>query len=255
MRIEGKRYRDEWLPNFYPSREIAADRWLRISRTGKTVILSTADDRQISEIFMDASLYERLERTGHIVTPANATRIFEELRLWQLPYYAGPQLHIVVPTARCNLACTYCHMNPQPMEASRHEFDMTPETARAVVEFAMNCPNPRISFEFQGGEPFLNFAAIRAAVEHAEAHNRTVGKEFAFSVVTNLMVARDEHLAFCRDHDIRVSYTVNGPHQIHDHYRRTGKGAGSFAGVMRRLRQTPTTLPRCGKCRSPLRHR
>jgi hypothetical protein len=78
MRVEGKRYRDEWLPNFYPSREIAADRWLRISRTGKTVVLSTAEDRQISEIFMDAPLYERLERTGHILTPANAARVFEE---------------------------------------------------------------------------------------------------------------------------------------------------------------------------------
>src|SRR5438552_6196069 len=94
MRIEGKRYRDEWLPNFYPSRELAPDRWLRISRTGKTVVLSAAEDRQISEIYMDAPLYERLERTGHILTPANATRVFQELKLWQLRYYAGPELHI-----------------------------------------------------------------------------------------------------------------------------------------------------------------
>jgi uncharacterized protein len=226
MRVEGKRYRDEWLPNFYPSREIAADRWLRISRTGKTVVLSTAEDHQISEIFMDAPLYERLERTGHILTPANAARVFEELKLWQLRYYAGPELHIVVTTARCNLACTYCHMNPQPAESSRDEFDMSLETARAVVEFAMSSPNSRI-----------NFASIRAVVEHAEALNRAAGKEMFFSVVTNLMMARDEHLAFCRDHEIRISFTVNGPQAIHDHYRRTGKGTGSFAGVMRRLRQ------------------
>jgi hypothetical protein len=65
-----------------------------------------------------------------------------------------PELHIVVTTARCNLACTYCHMNPQPAESSRDEFDMSLETARAVVEFAMSSPNSRISFEFQGGEPF-----------------------------------------------------------------------------------------------------
>src|SRR5439155_22146376 len=161
MRIEGRRYRDGWLPNFYPSRELAPHRWLRISRTGKTVVLSAAEDRQISEIYMDVPLYERLERTGHILTPANATRVFQELKLWQLRYYAGPELHIVVTTARCNLACTYCHMNPQPLESSADEFDMSPETARAVVEFAMSSPNSRVCFEFQGGEPFLNFAAIR----------------------------------------------------------------------------------------------
>src|SRR5262245_51065873 len=134
MRIEGKRYRDEWLPNFYPSRQIAADAWLRISRTGKTIVLSGAEDSQVCEIFMDVGLYDRLERTGHILTAANAARVFEELKLWQLRYYAGPELHIVVLTARCNLACTYCHMNPQPMDSSRDQFDMTAETARRVVE-------------------------------------------------------------------------------------------------------------------------
>ena len=243
MRVEGKRYRDEWLPNFYPSREIARDHWLRISRTGRTVVLSTAEDCQISEISMDDSLYEKLERTSHIITPNNSPRVFEELKLWQLRYYAGPELHMVVPTARCNLACTYCHMNPQPLDASRDKFDMNPETCRAVVEFALKSPNPRINFEFQGGEPFLNFAAIRAVVEHAEDLNRTVGKDLSFSAVTNLMIPTDEHLAFCRDHDIRVSYTVNGPQQIHDHYRQTAKGGKSFAGLMRRLRQVEKRFP------------
>ena len=92
MRVEGKRYRDEWLPNFYPSREIAPDRWLRISRTGRTVVLSTVEDRQVSEISMDESLYEKLERTSHIITPNNSSRVFEELKLWQMRYYAGPEL-------------------------------------------------------------------------------------------------------------------------------------------------------------------
>jgi uncharacterized protein len=37
--------------------------------------------------------------------------------------------------------------------------------------------------------------------------------------------------------------SVNGPQAIHDHYRRTGKGTGSFAGVMRRLRQVQARFP------------
>ena len=97
MRIEGKRYRDEWLPNFYPSREIGLDRWVRISRTGKTMVLSTADDRQISEIFMDASLYERLEGGGHIITPANTARVFEELKLWQSRHMRAPSSILLYP--------------------------------------------------------------------------------------------------------------------------------------------------------------
>src|SRR6059058_2036942 len=212
MRIEGKRYRDEWLPNFYRSRELAPDRWLRISRTGKTVVLSAAEDRQISEIYMDAPLYERLERTGHILIPANATRVFQELKLWQLRYYAGPELQIVVTTATCNLACTYCHMNPQPLESSADEFDMSPETARAVVEFAMSSPNSRGCFEFQGGEPFLNFAAIRAVVEHAEAINRAAGLkemiDFYFDEGFNgVGLIRLKPLGFARKGELKFGIT------------------------------------------------
>ena len=243
MRTEDRRYRDEWLPNFYPSREVTPGQWLRVSRTGKTTVLPAAEDRQLSDVFMGAELFDRLERTGHILTPANSQRIFTELKTWQRRYYAGPELHIAVLTQRCNLACSYCHMNPVSAGASRDAFDMTLDTARAVVTFAMCSPSPRINFEFQGGEPFLNFAALQAIVEHANELNREAGKELSFSVVTNLLTARDDQLAFCAEHGVRVSYTLNGPQAIHDHYRKTDRGAGTFAGVMRRLRQVQTRFP------------
>ncbi len=49
------------------------------------------------------------------------------------------------------------------------------------------------------------------------------------------MVARDEHLAFCRDHDISISYSLNGPAVVHDAYRVTRTGAGSYLKVMNRI--------------------
>ena len=243
MRTEGRRYRDEWLPNSYPARQVGADQWLRVSRTGKTTVLSAEEERQVSEIFMDAALFDRLERTGHIATAANSQRVFADLKTWQRRYYAGTELHIVVLTRRCNLACSYCHMNPVPAGANRAANDMSPETARAAVAFALTSPSPRINVEFQGGEPFLNFDAMRTVVEHANALNQDAGKRLGFSVVTNLMMATDDQLAFCRDHDVRVSYTLNGPRPTHDQYRRTERGAGSFNGVMRRLRQVQQRFP------------
>src|SRR5262245_5384074 len=124
MRIEGRRYRDEWIPNCYPSRQIGTDHWLRLSRTGKTITLTADEDRQLTEVFMDEALFRRMEQTGHILTADNAQRVFADLRLWQEPVYAGPTLHIVVLTKRCNLDCTYCHMDPEPISADPSTYDL-----------------------------------------------------------------------------------------------------------------------------------
>jgi uncharacterized protein len=243
MRTEGRRYRDEWIPNYYPSRKIIDGHWLRISRTGKTITLTDLEDSELNEVFMGEDLFRRLENTGHILTSANALRVFRELKVWQQEVYSGPSLHIVVLTKRCNLNCTYCHMNPESVSASRALYDLQPEIGREIVRFALESPNPTIAFEFQGGEPFLNFSCMVSVVEEARRQNQSISKDLSFSVVTNLMVATDEQLRFCRDEGIRVSYTLNGPEHIHDHYRKTRIDTGSYRRVMNRLQQVMAKFP------------
>ena len=243
MRTVGRHYRDEWIPNSFPSREVGPSSFLRISRTGRTVILDGDEEQQLSEVFMDEALYCKLERTGHIVTRLNSDRVFEELQTWHRYVYAGPLLHIAVLTTRCNLNCTYCHMNPQPVASNRNTSDMSEATCRAVIQFALSTPNPEITFEFQGGEPFLNFSAMRFFVDEAHRQNAIAGKSLRFCAVTNLLVASDEQLAFCRDNKVSVSYTLNGPEVIHDAYRKSRSGVGSFRKVMRRLGEIRSRFP------------
>lgn len=243
MRIEGLRYRDEWIPNFYPSRQIGPDHYLRLSRTGTTQILTTEQDAQINEIAMAEELFRRLERTGHIVTADNAQRVLEALRTWHLGTYHGPRLHIVVLTKRCNLDCAYCHMNPEAIGADPARFDMKPEVAEAVIRFALSTPSDRLSFEFQGGEPFLNFPRMVQFVETAKRLGEAAGKRIHFSVVSNLMLVKDEHLEFCQANGINVSYSLNGPEDVHDLHRKSRSGAGSFAMVMKKLRAFQETYP------------
>ncbi len=243
MRLPGRRYRDEWLPNYYPSREIAPDRFLRLSRTGNTVVLSADDDRQISELFMQDQLFDRLERTGHIVTPSNAATVFADLRTWQTHNYLGPSLHIVVATTRCNLDCSYCHMNPQPVQAAKSETDLQPAVADRIIEFALASPNPDLTFEFQGGEPFLNFDAIQYVVQKVTTLKASLQKTIRFTIVSNLMVARDEQLQFCYDNQVGISYSVNGPAYVHDHYRYTRNKTGSHLVVMNRVQEIQEKFP------------
>src|SRR6516164_11716835 len=114
MRVEGRRYRDEWVANCYPSKRIGS-RFVRISRTGRAITLTQDEEEQFNEFYMDSGLFDRLERSGHIISRANSSKVFEDLSAWLGHTYDGPGLHILVPTRRCNLNCTYCHMNPQPV--------------------------------------------------------------------------------------------------------------------------------------------
>lgn len=242
MRIEGRRYRDEWLPNFYPSRKIG-DSFVRISRTGKSQLLTADEDAQINEFFMDAGLFDRLERTGHIITKNNSGAVMEGLKTWLKGTYDGPQLHIVVATKRCNLNCTYCHMNPEPASASKSLYDLQPDISRDIIRFILQSPNPILQIEFQGGEAFLNFQGMMHFVEETKKANKAIGKDIRWAVVSNLMVATDEQLAYCYDNGIQVSYTLNGPREIHDTFRISRNGKGSYDAVMRRMDQIKSKFP------------
>ena len=50
MRVEGRRYRDEWIPNFYPARIVGEAR-IRVSRTGRFILLTAEEDAQTSFAF------------------------------------------------------------------------------------------------------------------------------------------------------------------------------------------------------------
>jgi uncharacterized protein len=234
MRLNGRRYRDEWIPNFYPARKLK-DCAIRISRSGAAILLTHDEDAQIDEFFMEDAIFERLERTGHIITQLNSSKALPRLATWLKGTYDGPGLHIVVPTRRCNLNCTYCHMLPQPIESQKDNTDLALQTIPLIAKFIMSTPRESIGVEFQGGEPFLNFPAMVTMVEEIGRLNESAGKKITFSAVSNLMVVNDEHLDYCAANKLKLSYSLNGPQQWHDLFRITRNGSGSHEIVTRKV--------------------
>ncbi len=82
-------------------------------------------------------------------------RAADRIRARSSHLFAGPGLHIVILTLRCNHNCVYCHASRQP--ASRAGFDMNVETAGRVLDVVFESPSTDLTIEFQGGEPTLNF--------------------------------------------------------------------------------------------------
>jgi His-Xaa-Ser system radical SAM maturase HxsB len=146
---------------------------------------------------------------------------------------SGPHLHIVITTLRCNQTCTYCHASRAPM--NRTDTDMTEETARRVVDSVFQSASPTITFEFQGGEPTLNFPAIRRVVEEARARNRVAGKRLFFTLVTNMSSMTEEKARWLVENDVRLCTSLDGPEELHNG-NRTWTGGNAFDETLRWMR-------------------
>lgn len=126
-------------------------------------------------------------------------------------------LHLFVVTLRCEHSCPYCQVSRR--SGDRGRYDMSEETAMRALRVALSAPPKNIKIEFQGGEPLLNFELIRIIVEEAKRRSEVAGKKVEFVITTNLALMTEDILAFCRDHSILISTSLDGPADLHNRNR------------------------------------
>lgn len=140
-------------------------------------------------------------------------------------------LHIFVVTTACNLNCAYCQANNG--RSRPHSF-MTIETAKKAVEIALQSPSEHLSFEFQGGEPLLNYEVIKCIVEEAE---RSKGNhQIEYNLVSNLTLLTDEMVEFFATHHFGISTSIDGNRIVHEANRPFIDGTSSYDKVLASVR-------------------
>lgn len=160
--------------------------------------------RLMDEFFLyDGSEYEFVERAG------------EAFRMYRRNLFQGAALHIFVLTKQCNQQCVYCQAST---ELERHT-QMSGETAAKAVDIALQTTAQYVTFEFQGGEPLMNFDTLQFIVEYAEEQNQSCGKNLEFSVVTNLMLLDEEKLEFLTKHGVLICTSLDGDEILHNKNR------------------------------------
>lgn len=160
--------------------------------------------RLMDEFFLyDGNEYEFVERAG------------EAFRMYRRNLFQGAALHIFVLTKQCNQQCVYCQAST---ELERHT-QMSWETAAKAVDIALQTTAQYVTFEFQGGEPLMNFDTLQFIVEYAEEQNQSCGKNLEFSVVTNLMLLDEKKLEFLTKHGVSICTSLDGDEILHNKNR------------------------------------
>ena len=93
---------------------------------------------------------------------------------------------------------------------------MTTKMADKSLDFVFRSPNPAIKIEFQGGEPLLNFEMVKYVVLEAKKRNLKEGRDLQFVIATTLSLLTDEVLDFCKQHNIVLSSSLDGPMDLHN---------------------------------------
>lgn len=143
-------------------------------------------------------------------------------------------LHMVVLTLRCNSICDYCHAGSQAENC--FNTDMSLDVADKTLDMILQSPTTEITIEFQGGEPTLNWEALRFFVSQGQKRiKKFKNKHLTFVVCTNLVDLSKEKLNFLIENHVQISTSCDGPKFLHDLHRKGRNGNSTYDAFLTNL--------------------
>ena len=137
----------------------------------------------------------------------------------------------------CNLSCEYCFAKGGKYHGPDAIMDI--ETAKKAIDFLIaNSGNHyNLDVDFFGGEPLMNWDVVKETVSYARSLEEKYNKHFNFTLTTNGMLLDDEKNEYLNDNMKNVVLSLDGRKEIHDEFRKTIGGKGSFDTVVPKFQE------------------
>ena len=133
----------------------------------------------------------------------------------------------------CNLNCAYCYyLEKQKLYAESPKQEMSDETLeRYIHDYIAIQPGDSVLFTWHGGEPLVR---SRAFYEKALAlqQKHAAGKQIENALQTNGTLLTDDWCRFLAEHRFLVGISIDGTEEMHDRYRLSRSGRGTWRQVM-----------------------
>ncbi len=137
----------------------------------------------------------------------------------------------------CNLRCKYCFASTGDFGTGRKL--MPVETGKKAIDFLLEQSGNRenLELDFFGGEPLMNFDAVKEIVEYARMREKEYGKNFRFTITTNGMLLDDDKIDFINKEMSNVVLSIDGRPEVNDRIRLTPNNKGCYDIILPKFKK------------------
>lgn len=207
------------------------------TRTTAVLLVSEATQKAMAEKTLAPAEVELLSRYG-VLVPDQKKEKEAVWAGWERMTSANPALNLMlVVNFDCNFACRYCYEGE-----GKGKLYMSPETGEQTFQFIKKNFSPakkKLLVDFYGGEPLLSPELIKSLSRELKDFTYEKGASFSFNLITNGSLftrkVAEELVPLGLE---RVKITLDGPEEVHNHYRPFKSGAGSFSTLIKNIKAT-----------------
>ncbi|MBN1656208.1 MAG: anaerobic sulfatase maturase [Deltaproteobacteria bacterium] len=146
---------------------------------------------------------------------------------------------LIKPTsADCNLRCAYCfYLSRSRLYPSTRAHRMADKVLKRVISTYLSTDQEQYVFGWQGGEPTLMGVDFYRRVTELQQKYGRAGALVCNGLQTNATLIDDDLAQHLSDYRFLVGASLDGPKQLHDHYRKKIGGQDCHADVVRGIRR------------------
>ena len=135
----------------------------------------------------------------------------------------------------CNLDCDYCfYLSKEKLLSTDTQWRMSDEVLESFIRQYIEGQNYKeVVFSWQGGEPTLLGLDFLYRVVELQKKYAPSWMRIENDLQTNGTLLDDDWCGFLAENDFLVGLSIDGPGQLHDHYRTYKDGRGTFDDVFR----------------------
>lgn len=185
----------------------------------------------LDELSKEYSREELLEVYSELLSLQKAGQLFSEddyERFTEMMKGAPIKSMCLHISHDCNLRCKYCFASTGDFGKGRKLMPI--ETGKKAIDFLLTHSGNRhnLELDFFGGEPLMNWDAVKEIVDYARSKEEEYNKKFRFTVTTNGVLLNDENIDYINKEMKNVVLSLDGRKCVNDNMRLTINGKGSY---------------------------
>lgn len=162
----------------------------------------------------DLALFKKLVE-NHFIIPDSFNEYDMTSYVKQQMLFDSTTYQVVINTTLdCNLNCWYCYENRIP--GSRLSKEVIESIKKNILLEYQQRPFKNLIMSFFGGEPFLDFKAIKELLSFAKDFTGEKKLHLTADFTTNATLITPQHIDFLKDYECHFQITLDGDREVHN---------------------------------------